>query len=138
MSTAILTACLDRLLTLGLSPMPPIAWPGGSYNPPDQGMWLEVKLFPNEPVDPVWNSDGCYNAIGFFQVLVGFRPGAQAEASGRLIDASELADLVINHYSKGTFLGPVRVLKTPWQSPPVTESDKLFIPVTIPYRGLVS
>lgn len=132
MSTAILTACIQRLDELGISPALPIAWPGVNFNPPDEGMWLEAKLFPNEPTDPVWNADGCYNARGFFQVLVFYRPGVGQ------VQPSEIADLIIAHFPKASYLGPVRVLKTPWQSPSVTDGDKLFIPITIPYSGLVS
>jgi len=111
--------------------MPPIAWPGVPKDPPDSGMWLEARLFPNEPTDPVWDSDGCINARGFFQVLVFDRPGKG------VFDASELADLIIANFPKSTYIGPVRVLKKPWQSPVVTDSDKFFIPVTISYSGLM-
>lgn len=132
MTTEILEACFGRMQTLGLSPALPIAWPGIHFTPPDSGMWLEVKLFPNEPLDPSWNNDACTLARGFFQVMVGYRPGTGQVA------ASRIADAVCAHFAKGTDLGPVRVLKKPWQSPELTDTDKIFIPVTIPYRGFTS
>lgn len=118
--------------TLGISPELPIAWPGISFDPSDTGMWLEVSLFPNEPLDPVWDSDGCALQRGFLQVLVGYRPGLGQ------VRASEIADAVITHFGKGTALGPVIVKKKPWQSPPLTDPEKLYIPITIPYTGLTA
>lgn len=128
MTTAILQGGIDHLKLLNLQQ--PIAWPDVNFNPPDSGMWVELNLFPNEPLDPVWDNDGCVVTRGFLQILVGYRPGM-----GR-IQASNLADSIIAHFSKGTHLGPVRVLKKPWQSTPVIDSDKIFIPITISYRSL--
>lgn len=132
MTTSILTACLQRLETLGISPELPIAWPGINFTQPDTGMWLEAKLFPNEPMNYSMDNDGCHAARGFFQVIVGYRPGVGQ------INPSLIADAVIAHFSKGTPLGPVRVVKSPWQSPEITEGSFLMIPVTIPYYGLTS
>lgn len=116
--------------TLGISPALPIAWPGIHFTPPATGMWLEAKLFPNEPRDLAWDADGCALQRGFLQVMVGYRPG------GGQVNASQIADAVITHFSKATELGPVRVSKMPYQTPPLTEADKLYIPVTVPYRGI--
>lgn len=95
-------------------------------------MWLEAKLFPNEPLDPFWNNGASMQARGFFQVMVGYRPGVGQ------IGPSEVADAICAHFSKGTALGPVRVRKSPWQSPEITDSDKSLIPITIPYMGFVA
>lgn len=107
-------------------------WPSITSEPPGTGMWLEAKLFPNEPMDPVWNNNGCHLARGFFQVIVGYRPGTGE------IEASAIADVVIAHFAKGTQLGPVRVSKIPWRSPAIIDGSKCLIPVTVPYRDFVA
>ena len=130
MSTSILTACLTQLQTLDYSPAPTILWPGLNQEPPQDGLWLEAGYFPNEPIDRTWNNDSCAEQRGFFQVLVGYRPG-----DGE-IAPSELVDAVLDLFPKGTDLGGVVVTKQPTFSPAFAdEGDKLFIPVTINYRG---
>lgn len=133
MATAtILTACLDRLILFAASPGYTIAHPGIKFTPPSTGYWLEPQLFPNEPANYGWDDDARLTEIGFFQVLVMYRPG-----EGQ-VNATEIADAIIAYFPKGQILGPVRVYKRPHQSPPVVLSDKAYIPVTIPYRELVT
>lgn len=130
-TTAIIEAAFQLLETFTYLPQPAILYPGIQSEPPQTGMWLQPSVFPNEPADIAWENDACVDTRGFFQVLVYFRPGQG------LIDPSELADALIAFFPKGSTLGPVRVLKRPWQSPAVTEdASKLFIPVTVPYKGL--
>lgn len=132
MNTVILEAFYERLKELSLSPTLPIAWPGIKFVPPDSGIWLEVLYFPSESENYAWGADGCVNAKGFFQINVCYRPNVGQ------IQPSATADLIIAHYPKGYFLvGNVGVFKKPWQSPAVTDSAKLFIPVSIPYAGLI-
>jgi hypothetical protein len=130
-TTDIVEAAFQKLETFVCVPQPVIFYPGLESNPPQSGMWLEAKVFPNEPGNIAWDNDSCVDTRGFFQVLVYFRPGQGVLEPGRLADA------LIDFFPKGSDLGPVRVRKRPWQSPIVTEdSSKLFIPVTIPYMGL--
>jgi hypothetical protein len=130
-TTAILEAAFEKLELFVYSPQPEILWPGIQETPPGSGIWLQPRLFPNEPDDISWDNDSCVNTRGFFQILIYFRPG-----QGQ-IDPSEMADALIDFFPKGSDLGPVRIRKRPWQSPSVTEdASKLFIPVTVPYMGL--
>ena len=131
-TTDILSACLARLALFVASPGYPVAWPGVHLDPPNTGYWLEPRFFPNEPTNYGWDDAACINAVGFFQVLVMYRPG------GGQINASDIADDVIDYFAKGQVLGPVRVYKKPHQSPAVMLDDKSYIPVTIQYRGLIS
>ena len=133
MSTAILTALVTRLSTLVLSPVLPVMWPGIPHKPPSSGMWLEARYFPNEPGDLTWDNDGMQDTIGFFQVSVYYRPGQDS-----LIAASEVADLIVEYFPKGLPLGRVRVRKGAWQSPAIDLQGKSFIPITIPYRGILA
>ena len=130
-TTSIMRAAFDKLNEFVHEPQPEIIWPGHKDVPPDNGMWLEPGFFPNEPEDITWDT-GCVDTRGFFQVLVYYRPG-----QGQ-IEPSELADALIAHFPKGLRLGSVRVRKLPWQSPSITDRDgsKLFIPVTVSYKGL--
>jgi len=131
-TTDILTACLDRLLALSFNLQIPVSKPGVNFNSPSSGYWLEPSLSPNEPDDLAWGNDSCHERIGFFQVNVNYRPGQPGQEG-----ASEVADAIIAHFPKGLELGPVRVRKSAWQSPAVTDDgSRLFIPVTIPWRGI--
>jgi hypothetical protein len=131
-TTDILQAAFQKLESFIHSPQPPIIYPGVKpADPPETGIWLQPGFFPNEPDDIAWDNDACLDTRGFFQILIYFRPGQG------LIEPSELADALIAFFPKGSDLGPVRIRKRPWQSPAVTEdASKLFIPVTVPYKGL--
>jgi len=130
-TTDILDAALAKLETFTYAPQPEIMWPGIQGDPPESGIWLQVRFAPNEPYDIAWDDDACIDTRGHVRILVYFRPG-----QGQIVP-SELADALIAFYPKGSSLGPVRVRKRPWQSPMVTEdASKLYIPVTIPYMGL--
>ena len=71
-TTEIMRAAFDKLDTFSFVPPPSILWPGIQSDRPDNGMWLEPKLFPNEPHDIAWDDDGCVDTRGFFQILVYF------------------------------------------------------------------
>jgi hypothetical protein len=130
-TTEIIEAAFEKLETFVYAPQPGILYPGIKSSPPQSGMWLQPMVFPNEPGDIAWDNDACVDTRGFFQILIYFRPGQG------VIDPSELADALIAFFPKGSDLGVVRVRKRPWQSPVITEdSSKLYIPVTVPYRGL--
>ncbi len=130
-TTEITRAAFDRLLAFGFNPQPEIMWPGIGSDPPASGMWLEPGMFPNEPDDIAWDDESCVNASGFFQVLVHYRPEQGHE------EPVVLADAIICYFPKGLALGPVRVFKRGWQSLSVEDSSDVFIPITIPYRGLI-
>lgn len=133
MTTAILTAFLERLDSFVYSPQPPVLWPGINSTPPESGAWLEASLFPSRPENLSWGNDSADLLTGYGLVMVGYRPGA-----GEIV-ASELADAILDHFAKGTVLGPVRVLRRGTRSPASPdEGARLFIPVTIPYIGITS
>jgi len=130
-TTQILRSCLETLEEFVYDPQPPIMWPGLQEDPPETGMWLEPMFFPNTPNNIAWDDDSCIDTRGIFQILVYFRPGTGT------VEPISLADALIAHYTKGLYLGPVRVRKRAWQTLAITEdASKLFIPVTVPYMGL--
>lgn len=130
-NTEILKACLDRLIAFDASPPIPIAHPGVSFDPPSDSLWFAASSFPNEPGRLSWDDGSFYNTFGFFQVLVYDNAGIGQ------IRASDLADQLIAHFPESLNLGPVCVRKRPWQSPAVTLPDKIYVPVTIPWRGII-
>ena len=125
-------AFMEHLDSFVYLPQPPIMWPGIQSDPPDTGYCLEPKLFPNEPEDPAWDDDACARPIGFFQVKVYFR----VRPDTGLVGPSTLADAIIDHFSKGTVIGDVRVKKQPHQSPVVDDdASRSFIVVTAHYTS---
>lgn len=128
--TQITRAAFEQLSIFVWNPQPEILWPGIETRPPDQGMWLEPDIFPNEIENVAWNNESCVEMRGFFQILVHYRPGHGQK------EPTILADALIAHFPKGFALGPVRVIKRGWQAAQVVEGDDLYIPITIPYQGL--
>ena len=126
---AILEAFLTHMDTM--SNGAPIAWPGVNFTPPDSGFWMEARHFPNETENQSWEATSKNAYMGFCQVSVNTRPG-----SG-IIALSGLAEDVIDHFPKGLELAGVRVRKRPHQSPPIEEGERIFIPVTIHYLGII-
>lgn len=133
MNTAILEAFIDRLESLSFSPALPIIYVDGKKaEPPTSGMWLEVQAFPNEGSTVAWGAESPTNAKGFFQVSVGYRPNIG------IIQPSSVVDSIIAHFHYAyRFVGDVGVIKKPWRTTAVIESDKVYIPITIPFAGLV-
>ena len=131
-TVSILSAFLERLEGFTYVEQPEILWPGMNTDPPSDGMWLVPSLFPNETIDPFWDPDVCVRYMGFFQVLVHFRPRPRLG----LVKPMTLAEAVIDYYPKGLVMGPVRVKKKPWASPVVIQDSSVsYIPVTVPYLG---
>lgn len=131
-TTAILKAFLDEMEAFVLENPYPMARPGVNFTPPSSGLWLESLSFPNIPKRILWDSNGFQYVSGFFQVSVFYRPG-----TGQ-IEPSQLADKIIDYFPEEKLIGGLCVSQKPWQSPAVTvDSSKLFIPVTIPYSGLI-
>lgn len=108
----------------------PIAWPGVNFTPPDSGMWLEVRWFPNSPNNLHWENDAKQQYIGFLQVSVFARPG-----TGLVSPVSE-AEGVQAHFPKGLVVGPVKVRKKPGVASSIDEGDRIQIPVSISYQGI--
>lgn len=118
----------DHLIALGSAL--PISWPNVKFTPPASGLWMEIRHFPNDNRTLGMESSARTLFVGLFQIAIYFRP-----ETGE-IAAAEQAETIIDHFSKGTALGPVRVSARPSSSAAIMEDDRGFIPVTIPYRGI--
>lgn len=130
---AVFDAFCGLMNTFAVQSSPPfqVAYPDVHFDPPDDGMWLEVRYFPNESDNYGIADDGGTVHKGFFQVGVCYRSGSGLVAPLTLVGS------VIAEFSKGTILGPCRVDREPWASAVLSMDDKLIVPVTIPYRALV-
>lgn len=127
----ILTAFLDRLQAFATAKGLPVAYPGVHFTPPDAGMWLEAAWFPNETRNLVLGNDGS-QLRGFGQVSCCARPG-----SG-ILPVANLSGEVISHYAKGVLLGVATVEKKPWASSVLIGDERISVPVTVPYAGVVT
>lgn len=114
------------------SPPLPVSYPGVHFTPPDAGAWLEVRWFPNETQNWGIGNDGPSVMQGFGQVSVYYRPGAG------IVDGLLLAGAIVDAFPKGTQLARASVQRKPWISAVVSDGDKVFHPVTIPYKATVN
>lgn len=108
----------------------PVAWPGVNFTPPTSGVWIEASFLPNSPIDEGIPNDSAVVPRGIFQINVNTRPG-----SG-MVGITTAAELVQSEFPKGTMLaGFVRISQHPYLMSPITEGDRITLPVTIPYSG---
>lgn len=116
----------------GFSPPLQVAFPGVSFTPPDEGLWLEAAFFPNATQNYGLGEAGPFLHQGFVQATVCARPG------GGILAPMEVAGAVGDFFRKGTVLGPVKVEQPPSLMTPVERPDRLLHPVSIPYRALLT
>ena len=109
----------------------PILWHGVGGDPPSEGYWLEARHFPNETENQSWEAASKNVYMGFFQVSV------YSRKTIGLNPVQAIADDVIAHCPKGLELAGVRVKKKPHDSPAIELPDRIFIPVTIHYLGII-
>ena len=106
-----------------------IAWPNQNFDPGNDPMWLEVRIFPNTSREIAWDN-GPQQLRGFIQVSVHARPAVS------IIDVLNETDSIAAHFAKGIPFGAVRVSGKPSIASPVQNGSMIFIPVTISYSGL--
>lgn len=133
---ATITGALFSILSTSL----PVGFAGVPFDPPtaDDAIWLEVRDLPNEPDELGWGNTAMVLYQGMLVVHVYYRPARGAEGQRRYLAAIAQAEAVMSQYAKGTKAGPVAVYRRPWRGGVIEESSGVFIPVTIPYRGLTS
>ena len=106
-----------------------IAWPNQNFDPGNDPMWLEVRIFPNTSREIVWDNGPQY-LRGFIQVSVYARP------STSIISILNETDNIATHFAKGTQFGAALVSGKPSIAPPVEDGAVIFVPVTISYIGV--
>lgn len=136
MSTARLQAYAEHLYGISITPQPPIALPGQDFTPPTTGVWLECRMFPNEPDAPYWNGDSPELIRGFFQVTVNVRPIPGAAGFRAMLDAYNVVEEVLALFARGAKIFDSTILKS-WQSPDIQDDHRISIPITVRYTGMV-
>lgn len=131
----IMSALLDRLGTLALTPVLPIAMPGIDFPKPGQTKpdnYLQATFLPNVTTNSELGA-GQEQHRGILQVSVYWKKGVGH------IKPLEAAGLIIDHFAKGTTLhsGGLKVVidRKPYASSPLEETDRVHIPVTIQYHS---
>lgn len=113
----------------GYSPALQVIYQGVGGVPPETGIWLEARFFPNRTRNYGVGASEAISLIGFCQVTVCNRPGAGLNPSLDLVAA------VIAYFDTATVLGPAYVNQPPYASSAIDESDRVMVPVTIPYAA---
>lgn len=113
--------------TLTLSPIPPVNFQGVGGDPTASPLWLSVYHLPNETQN--YAIDKGSDMLGILQISVTLLNGAG------IVGATEIAGLIAEYYNKGKRMGPVRSYRRPTLTPPIESEGKIFIPVSIYYRG---
>lgn len=127
-------ALISRCLTLAIGSSPlPVAYPeqDPAFVAPEDGKYLLVDDFPNRPR---WEgvTSGRLDQ-GLLQITVVW-PRNQGLHAPRAA-----ADAVAAHFAKETVMSSggvtVKVSAEPWAAKPLTESDRVTVPITIPWTA---
>lgn len=119
-------ALMQQIVDAGFTQ--PIAWPGVNFTPPNSGLWLQVALFENQPLQPGLSNTAGVGLRGILQITACGRPGLGYAA------LDTLAESVIAAFPKGKpVLSASRVTRTPYKMGDVTTDDRLMLPVRIDY-----
>lgn len=111
------------------SPELPVGYPGLTFEPPSEGLWLELSADANGGEDYGIADGGPADVMGFFRVRVCNRPGQGINA------AAVIAEALIDEIPKGTAIGPARIYQVPRLNGPITDDNKIMHLVTFRYRG---
>ena len=127
----VLDALLARVAALTLSPVLPVAYPEVAFIPPADGKYLVASFFPNRPMAEGLTSGRVDQ--GLLQVTVVW-PKDQG-----LLAPSSIAQAVIDHFPNGLALTSgatrVKISGQAWAAAPLTDTDRVSIPVTIPWAA---
>ena len=125
------TALFDRVASLALSPVLPIAWPNVDYTPPADGLYMSVQLFPNGVQRYSQTGADPKQRIGILQITV-VTPLNQGPSNATLI-ASQIAE----HFPADLIMrsGAVKVSVTdaPSIAPAIKTDASHDVPLSIPY-----
>lgn len=107
-----------------------IGWQAVDFEPPSEGVWLEVFFQPNSSLDNGLAYTDQEVPRGFMTIMVMGRP---AKGLDEILAASEAVKAV---YPKGlTLSGLVRVIRAPSKLDIEPEPDKIGLGLSIEYSG---
>ncbi|MAX61552.1 MAG: hypothetical protein CMK46_06950 [Porticoccus sp.] len=122
-------ATLAGTFAAGYSPAIPVIYSGTGGEPPDEGIWIECKYFPNRTLQYGVKASEVISLRGFCQAMVCNRPGAGLNPSMDVV-----RDLIA-YFDTGTVLGPAYVSRPPYVSAVIEEPARVKLPITIPYAA---
>jgi hypothetical protein len=124
-------AALDLTTLLGAGARVAYPEPSTTFAPPADGKYLAVSYFPNRPAAEGLSSGRVDQ--GLLQVSVVW-PRNQG-----LIKPAQVVQAVIDHFPNGLALVSgstrVKVSGNPWAAAPITDTDRVSFPVTIPWTA---
>lgn len=126
-------ALLDRVRTLVVSPVLPIAWPNITFDPAKDGPggYIRVQHLPNTNNRLFIGSDEPSQRLGLLQLSV-FSPLDEGEQKSR-----EIGGQIAAHFSTDTRMVhggiAVRSVKHPDVGPTLTDGPYIQTPVTVEY-----
>ncbi|MEH6697202.1 MAG: phage tail terminator-like protein [Brevundimonas sp.] len=131
----IIRALFLRCQTLSVgSPALPITFPepGAAYAPPEDGKYLRVDVFLNRPAWEGLTSGAMHQ--GLLQITVNW------PRQDGVLAPVRIADQIKAHFPKALALvengTKVTISGKPYPSSPITEPDRVTVPVTIPWQAV--
>ena len=123
---------LAHLADLTFMPPLPIAYPGVAFNPPE-GAYLEATLIPNTNLNRGLGPNDSTQFRGIFQVTV------VAPNNAGIIAPTEMAAKIADHFERGTLIADgalrVKIDGRPSLAPPISDTDRMSIPVSIRWHA---
>jgi hypothetical protein len=127
----VLDALLARVAALTLSPVLPVDYPEAAFDTPADGKYLAVSFYPNRPM-----AQGLTSARvdqGLLQITVVW------PKNHGLIAPNAIVQAVINHFPNALALQSgatrVKISGQAWTAAPITDTDRVSIPITIPWTA---
>jgi Bacteriophage related domain of unknown function len=121
-----------RLTSLALSPVLPVAFPDVAFSSP-AGPYLRADFIPNRTDNLGLANDAKARHQGILQVM------AIYPVNSGIIKPTNTAGLIASHFAKGTILYgsgvKVKVYANSSVGAPMSEPDRVNVPVTILYRS---
>lgn len=118
-------------LHLGTLPaLPSVAWPNMPFTPAAGVTYLNPVLMTGEPKQSEIGTFGANRHTGVYQISI------YAPSGNGMVAINTLRDSIVNHFKRGTKLVNSGITITIWKayaSAPMTETDRLHIPITIMY-----
>lgn len=105
----------------------PIAYTAIDFTPPQNSLWLEVKVFRNSGQDLGIAHNSSKIEEGLFQITVCDRPNKG------IINMTTVANGIVAALPRGTVIGDVYIKKQPYLMQIIDMEDRVMLPITMQY-----
>lgn len=130
--TTLYTAVAQAVSSFATSESLPVLYPGVGGNPPDTGLWLELRFFYNDTLAYGLADGGPSLVDGFIRIGVADQP------HGGIVAALEIVDKIASAFDKGYVIDEdsnTRIYEAPSVSGVLELDDRVLVPVTLRFRG---